>query len=144
MKFWDASALVPLLILEPTTRSLQTLAARDPEMLVWWGSEVECVSALVRLERAAALDPRAAGLASDRLKQLANAWHEIEASEIVRETATRFLRVHVLRAADSLQLAAAFVAAENRPSSLQLVTLDGRLADAARKEGFVVLDGTAE
>ncbi len=144
MKFWDASALVPLLIVEPTTRRLQTLAARDPEMLVWWGSEVECVSALARMERAAALDPRAANLAYDRLDQLADGWYEIEASEIVRETAIRFLRVHVLRAADALQLAAAFVAAENRPASLQLVTLDDRLADAARKEGFAVIDGAAE
>ena len=58
----------------------------------------------------------------------------------MRETATRFLRVHPLRAADALQLAAAFVVAENRPSSLELITLDDRLGDAARKEGFKVLD----
>ena len=43
MKFWDASAIVPLLIAEPTTRRVQALASRDPDMLVWWGSEVECV-----------------------------------------------------------------------------------------------------
>jgi predicted nucleic acid-binding protein len=48
--------------------------------------------------------------------------------------------VHPLRAADALQLAAAFVAAERRPSSLQVVTLDERLADAMRKEGFAVVD----
>jgi hypothetical protein len=35
MKFWDASAIVPLLVAEPTTRPLQVLAGRDPEMLVW-------------------------------------------------------------------------------------------------------------
>jgi uncharacterized protein len=45
-----------------------------------------------------------------------------------------------LRAAGALQLAAAFVAAEARPSSLELVTLDDRLAAAARKEGFVLAD----
>ncbi len=52
----------------------------------------------------------------------------------------RFLRVHPLRAADALQLAAAFIAAERRPSSLELITLDDRLAAAARKEGFVLVD----
>jgi uncharacterized protein len=52
----------------------------------------------------------------------------------------RFLRVHPLRAADALQLAAAFMAAERRPTSLQIVTLDERLADAARKEGFPLVD----
>jgi uncharacterized protein len=49
-----------------------------------------------------------------------------------------------LRAADALQLAAAFVAAEGRPSSLQLVTLDERLADAASKEGFILVDTAAQ
>jgi len=138
--FWDASAIVPLLVAERTTQRMQALAGRDSDMLVWWGSEVECVSALARLERAAALDVKGMALASNRLKQLADGWHEIEPSEIVRESALRFLRVHPLRAADALQLAAAFTASERRPASLQVVTLDERLADAARKEGFTLVD----
>lgn len=138
MRFWDASALVPLLVAEPTTRALQVLAIRDPDMLVWWGSRVECVSALARLEREAALDGRQAKVAYDRLDELARGWHEIGPGEMVRETAMRFLRVHPLRAADAFQLAAAFVAAENRPSALEVVTLDDHLAEAASKEGFVL------
>ena len=140
MRFWDASAIVPLLVAEASTPRLQALAASDPDMLVWWGSGVECVSALARLERDDSLDPRTAVLALDRLNQLASGWHEVDPSDIVRETATRFLRVHPLRAADALQLAAAFIAAEQRPSSLEMLTLDDRLADAARKEGFAVID----
>jgi uncharacterized protein len=140
VKFWDASAIVPLLVAETTTRSVQALTRRDPDMLVWWGSQVECASALSRLERDALLDGKAASHAFERLKQLADGWHEIEPTEIVRENAIRFLRVHPLRAADALQLAAAFIAAERRPSSLEVVTLDERLADAARKEGFELVD----
>ncbi len=140
MIFWDASAIAPLLVAESTTRQMQALAGRDSDMLVWWGSEVECISALARLERAAALDGRGMVLAYERLKQLADGWHEIEPSEIVRESAVRFLRVHPLRAADALQLAAAFTASERRPASLRVVTLDERLADAARKEGFALVD----
>jgi uncharacterized protein len=49
------------------------------------------------------------------------------------------LRVHALRAADALQLAAAYIAAERRPTSMEMVTLDDRLAIAARKEGFVIM-----
>jgi hypothetical protein len=41
----------------------------------------------------------------------------------------------------ALQLAAAVVAAEGVPASLDLVTLDERAAAAARREGFVVHDG---
>jgi predicted nucleic acid-binding protein len=79
-----------------------------------------------------------------RLQQLADAWHEIDPSDAIRETAERFLRVHPLRAADALQLAAAFAASEQRPTSLEIVTLDDPLADVARKEGFAVIDLTVD
>lgn len=140
MKFWDSSAVVPLLVAEAPTRSVQALALSDSAMLVWWGSEVECVSALARLERDGALDPQAMTLAVRRLKQLAAGWHEVDPSDALREAAARFLRVHPLRAADALQLAAAYLAAERRPASLEIVTLDDRLGAAAQKEGFVVID----
>jgi hypothetical protein len=140
MRFWDASAIVPLLVSETSSRSLQALAKQDSTMLVWWGSEVECASALARIERDGALDPRDAARVFERLRQLSGGWQEIEPSDVIRQAAIRFLRVHPLRAADALQLAAAYAAAEQRPASLDVVTLDERLAIAARKEGFVVLD----
>jgi uncharacterized protein len=140
MRFWDASAIVPLLIAEATTKPLQALAASDPAMLVWWATEVECASALARLEREGALEPPTVIEAFDRLRRLSEGWHEVDASDGVREAAVRILRVHSLRAADALQLAAAFVAADRRPSSLEVLTLDDRLAAAARKEGFVLVD----
>ena len=142
MKFWDASAIVPLLVAEASTRRLQAIAARSSAMLVWWGSEVECVSAVARLERDRALEPQAVIVALKRLRQLSASWHEIDPSDAVREAAARFLRVHPLRAADALQLAAAFLGSERRPTSLEMVTLDDRLATAARKEGFPVIDLT--
>jgi uncharacterized protein len=144
VKFWDASAIMPLLVAEPSTRRLQTLAAKDSAMLVWWGSEVECVSALSRLERDGALAAPGMALALRQLRQLAGGWHEVDPSDAIREAAERFLRVHPLRAADALQLAAAFLAAERRPASLEMVTLDERLALAARKEGFPVIDLVAD
>jgi hypothetical protein len=140
VKFWDASAIVPLLIAEVSTRSLLALAAEDPAMLVWWGSEVECASALARLEREVAIDANGIVAAFSRLGQLKAAWHEVDPSDAVRETAARFLRVHPLRAADALQLAAAFASAEGRLASLEFVTLDDRLCAAARKEGFAVVE----
>lgn len=140
MKFWDSSALVPLLVEESATAQMQALVRQDPDMLVWWGSEVECVSALGRLERAGSLGREGAEQARARLTQLEQGWHEIEPSQVVREAATRFLRVHPLGPADALQLAAAFVAAEGRPPTLPLLSLDARLVGAARKEGFRVME----
>ena len=139
MKFWDASAIVPLLVAESTTAAMQALAGKDDAMLVWWASQVECASAIARLERDGAMDEPSAAQAFDRLKQVAGSWHEVEASDPIREAAIRFLRVHPLRSGDALQLAAAFIAAGRQPSSLELVTLDDRLATAARKEGFLVI-----
>lgn len=140
MRFWDASAIVPLLVSEPSTATMQRIAAEDPVMLVWWATEVECASAVARLERDGMLDAPGVTPTFNRLKQLAGGWHEVDPSDAVRETAVRFLRVHPLRTADALQLAAAFVAAEQRPSSLEIVTLDDRLAAAARKEGFLLVE----
>ena len=139
MKFWDASAIVPLLVAESATKAVLSLATTDPEMLVWWATEIECASAVARLERDGALGEQAAPDAIDRLRHLALSWHEVDPSDAVREAAVRFLRVHQLRAADALQLGAAFVASEGRPSSLDLITLDDRLASAARREGFAVV-----
>ena len=82
---------------------------------------------------------RSARGAFGRLAQLTASWQEVESGDLVRETAIRLLRVHPLRSADSLQLAAAFVAAEGRPSTLEFVTLDDRLALAAQREGFIVI-----
>jgi len=144
VKFWDASAIVPLLVSETSSQRLQSLAAKESAMLVWWGSEVECISALAGRERDGVLDSRATATALQRLRQLADAWHEIDPSDAIRETAERLLRVHPLRAADALQLAAAFAAAERRPVSLEIVTLDDRLIDAAGKEGFTVVDLTGD
>lgn len=143
MKFWDASAIVPLLVAEAHTALVLALASADPVMLVWWATEVECASALARLARDGMLDESTETQAFDRLRQIASGWHEVEPGDLVREAAVRLLRVHPLRAADALQLAAAFVLAERRPSTLEVVTLDDRLAVAARKEGFVVIDAAA-
>ena len=143
MKFWDTSAIVPLLVAESSTRRLQSIVTEDPAMLVWWGTKVECMSALTRLERDGALAAHLLTAAIKRLGQFSDGWHEVDPSDAVRETAARFLRVHPLRAADALQLAAAFLAAERQPGSLEVVTLDERLGTAAQKEGFAVMDLSA-
>ena len=141
MRFWDSSAIVPLLVKEKWTREVTSLMREDPAPLVWWGTAVQCASALSRLERMEALDADEVTDAFARLQTLIASWNEVEPAVMVREAAQRFLRVHDLRAGDSLQLAAALVAAENRPPSLEFVTLDDRLAAAAAREGFRVIGG---
>lgn len=140
MRFWDSSAVIPLTVSEATTEAMRALAEEDPVMCVWWATEVECVSALARLEREEALTEMATAVALDRLDVLAESWNEVQPAVAVRGAARRLLRVHTLRAADALQLAAAVIVAEGMPSSLDIVTLDERFAAAARREGFTVLE----
>lgn len=139
MIFWDSSAVVPLLVDEPPRDALLALRRRDSGMLVWWGTPVECASAIARRERDGGIGTGPAGRALDRLRALSEAWHEVLATDAVRSAAQRMLRVHPLRAADSLQLAAAFIAAEHDPPSLDFVSLDDRLLAAAAREGFRVV-----
>jgi predicted nucleic acid-binding protein len=139
MRFWDSSAIVPLLVGEASTDAVAAELERDRVVVTWWATEVECVSALTRLEREEALEAVSLTAALRRLGTLAAAWHEVEPIPLVRATAVRLLRVHPLRAADALQLAAAIVVAEDSPSALPFVTLDERLAAAAEREAFPVI-----
>ena len=136
MRFWDSSALVPLLVPEAMSRSMQELYDRDPVMVAWWATEIECTSAIARRQRLGPLREAIVSEALGRLSALRAAWHEVEPGEDVREAAKRLVRVHDLRTADALQLAAALFVAEGRPSTLEVVSLDDRLVAAARREGF--------
>lgn len=73
------------------------------------------------------------------LRQLADAWTEVQPSETLRGTAERLLAVHVLRAADAFQLAAALHWCQRQPMTKELVPFDTRLRNAAYKEGFTIL-----
>lgn len=139
MRFWDASAIVPLLVAEPAREHLIALLDQDSEVLAWWGTPAEIASALARREREGLASANEVGAALVAARGLAESWHEIVPSDAVRRTAERLLRVHTLRAADSLQLAAALVAADHDPVALPIVCLDDRLSQAARREGFMVI-----
>lgn len=139
MRFWDASAIIPLLAEEPARERLLNLLDEDSQILAWWGTLVEIASAVARREREGIINAEEVGAVLGVARRLAESWHEIVPSDSVRRTAERLLRAHPLRAADSLQLAAAVIAADHDSTSLEFVCLDARLASAARREGFSVL-----
>jgi hypothetical protein len=108
-------------------------------MLVWWSTELECVSAVAGRERAGARERSRVGDAIARIDDLKTAWEEIAPHAGVRRTARRLLRVHPLGAVDALQLAAAIVGSDGDPSTLEFVCLDRQLSAAAALEGFSIL-----
>lgn len=139
MRYWDSSALISLFVDEPESESRTSLLKEDAQVVTWWGSKIECASALNRLHREQSLDEGGLTQALSNLDAFYETCIEILPSEGVRKRAVRLLRVHPLRAADALQLGAALVAAREDPSSLSLVTSDDRLKSAAQREGFVIL-----
>lgn len=139
MRFWDTSALVPLLVREAATPWAESLLAEDGEVVAAWITEAEAASALARRRREGGLKDQDHALALKRLRRLKAAWHEVLPTERVRREALRLLQAHPLRTLDALQLASLLVAAEGDPEALPLVTLDERLALAASLEGVFVL-----
>lgn len=102
------------------------LLEEDSLMLVRWASSLECTSGVARREREGSLTAAQSATSLERLRYLKHRWQEILPSAVLRDLAERLLRVHPLRAADSLQLAAAIIAAEREPVKLDLVSLDAQ------------------
>lgn len=138
MKYWDASGIVPLLVRQTHTDEVQSILEQDPAVVTWWGTTLECYSVLMRLGRDGRLGKDEVRNAEHRLHELQSGWDEILPSEACRQTAERMLRVHPLRAAAALQLAAALIASDHNPNRLDIVCLDERLSEAGRKEGFTM------
>lgn len=139
MRFWDTSACVPLLLSEPASAATEKILRQDPEPVLWWGSVVECGSALAAAQRAGRVTAEDHQTALSTLAALREFAFEVEPTEEVRSRAMRLLSVHPLRAADALQLAAALVWSRGQTTGAGFVCLDNRLREAARREGFDVL-----
>ncbi len=137
--FWDSSALVLLCLTESTSRQAHSQLRRFLPV-VWWGSLVEVHSAIARLHRLAQMTDAEAQKALSQLDLLNRGWREILPGDHVRELATRLLDAHDLRAADSLQLAAALTWCQQRPAKRDFVCADQRLSKAAIAAGFSVLE----
>jgi len=121
-------------------RAPKPMKADGSGMLVCWVTKVECVSAFARRAgRALCLHPMAGML--ERLDSRRTSGTSCSRRSAPAAAPGEMLRVHPLRAGDALQLAAALLGSEGDPKSLELMTLDEQLSEAANKEGFVTLPG---
>lgn len=139
MRFWDGSAIMPLLAREPLSDDVRRLLEGDVGIVVWWGTRVECFSAISRRAREGLMDHEREAVVRDLLNDLSGIWTEVQPSAGLRTLAEQSLIAHPLRAADALQLASALVWCESRPRGSRFVSLDRRLRTAASRSGFDVL-----
>jgi predicted nucleic acid-binding protein len=135
--FWDTSALVPLCVRQGITpRVIVLYHAYD--IIVWWSTPVEMASALARLLRMKHLGPGEYSTACKLGRRLADSWSVIQPSSALCARAIKLVDHLDLRAADSLQLAAALEWCEGAAQSRTLLTADQRLREAALRVGFDV------
>jgi predicted nucleic acid-binding protein len=139
MRFWDSSALIPLLIREKSSEELGHLLANDHQIVASIITPIEIQSALWRRRHHDELDVDQHTEAEQTFAKVSEAWSEVSDIFSTRQIALDLITRHVLRAADALQLAAALVACGHDPTHLPFVSLDRDLIVAARAEGFTVL-----
>lgn len=138
MRFWDTSAIMPLVVREPRSDALRRLLERDAGIVAWWATSVECVSAISRRSREEASAPEGEASVRELLEDLSKSWTEVQPTARLRALAEQALAVHPLRAADALQLAAALIWCGEQPRGRSFVCLDERLRNAASRSGFVL------
>jgi predicted nucleic acid-binding protein len=135
LAFWDTSALVPLCVRQSITpRAVALYKVHDA--VVWWATPVEIASAIARLLRMQQLDSRDWSKARKLAKRLASSWFVIQPSDALRARSVELVDRYDLRAADSLQLAAALEWCEGVPEEHVFLTIDQTLREAALLSGF--------
>lgn len=133
--FWDASAILPLCVETQASPKVDELY-QQYKMMVWWGTSVEIQSALARLQRMKELSSAKVTKSLELLDDLQCKWDEIVPTLSLRDLAEQFPARFGLRAADSLQLAAASIWTMHRPANRPFLSGDQKLLDAARQMGF--------
>ena len=139
LRFWDANAVVPLTVNESRSGDIRRLLVEDEDQITWWGTRTECISALARKTREGDIEPIDQARARVVLFYLSESWDEVLPSDHLRARAESLLDAHPLKAADALQLAAAYTWCDGQTQGRGFVCLDRQLRSAAGAEGFTVL-----
>lgn len=136
--FWDASSVVPLCLEQQSTAVARDLA-RQYQFIVWWSTQVEVRSAFARLLRMGEITAAQQNAAGQRLDTLRRHWREMQPANDLRAQAEAFLTLYPLKAADALQLAAAWVWCSGTPRNRVFISADVQLLEAARQVGFQIV-----
>ncbi len=136
MRYWDASALVPLVISEPSSETVRAWLSDDERIVTWAWTRVEITSAVERRARQGLLSRTQRRDALGRFEALGETWDEVTDVLAVRSRAIPLLARHPLRAADAAQLAAALLVSEQVVVGFAFVCLDETLTSAAEREGL--------
>lgn len=139
MSYWDASAIAPLCVVEPSTDEMWELLSINGTMITWWGTYLELADAVVRQAREEALSESEVQGSLEVLEQLRETWIEIGCSPRLQRNAVKNMRIHGLSMDRAIQLAAAQIPVGSvHAGAYTFVSLDPALRSAALLEGFKV------
>jgi predicted nucleic acid-binding protein len=136
MRYWDTSALVPLLVAEKRSKRVMELLREDSNIVTWTLSWVEIVSALERRVREGSITGKERIPLLARTHRLFESAYRVDDISLVRSKSISLLAKYALRSADALQLASALLVAGPQPEAMQFVCFDFKLLDAASREGL--------
>ena len=139
MRYWDASALVPLIVAEADSDLVRGWLSDDDHIVTWVWTRTEITGAIERRTREGSISRPRRREVLDRLGALADRWDEVTEVLAVRVRADALLARHPLRAADAGQLGAALLVQEQLAGPLPFACRDRRLLSAADLEGFRIL-----
>ena len=139
MRYWDASALVPLIVAEADSDLVRGWLSDDDHIVTWVWTRTEITGAVERRTREGSISRPRRREVLDRLGALADRWDEVTEVLAVRARADALLARHPLRAADAGQLGAALLVQEQLAGPLTFACRDRRLLAAADLEGLRIL-----
>lgn len=135
--YLDTSALVPLLIEEPTTAACRDVWDQAEVVLATPLGYVEAAAALAMAERMGRIAPELRASCQTRLERLWESVHVLEIDESVMRRAAAIAVQHGLRGYDAMHCAAASSANDD---VLVAVSGDRDLLAAFQAEGVATLD----
>jgi uncharacterized protein len=134
VRFWDTSALIPILLDEDRSTIALSFMRTDSNVVVSFLTLVEIDSTLAR--RQASAQQRRDAL--ELYASLRSIWTVIDDYKAIVHEARRVAQTHALRSGDAVQLASAVIGC--RPKGLiPFVCFDDELNAAAFAEGFPLL-----
>jgi predicted nucleic acid-binding protein len=135
--FWDSSVLVSLCIAELKSRQAESWIA-EFQTVIWWATPVETIGALCRVKREGRISSAEYNQAKAKVHTIESASQIVLPGNRLRQQAYSLLERFQLRAADSLQLAAAMAWCEESPKGNVFLSFDDRLRATAETLGFTV------
>lgn len=137
MFFWDSSAIVALLLYEKETERIRSFLEQSEELSAYISviTPLEIASAIVRKIQDGAITLKQADLARLIISEFRKEVYLVFADQNVLDIALHLQKIYSLKVADAIQLASARVGTEN-PSVVNFLSLDEKLNNAARLEGF--------